>query len=337
MNILITGGAGFIGSRCAAWLKEKGHKITLFDNMSYGSKDNLRTSAGDNMDLIVGDVRNTSQLNSIICNFDTILHFAAIAPLPDNQIDPANSYQNNVIGTINVLEACKKHEINRFVLASTSAVYENNTEEILTEDLEIKPDLFYATSKKAAEEVSLAYQKTYNLPVSIVRFFNVYGPNQNYKRKAPPVMGYIIRELMSGQRPLLHFDGSQRRDYIHSDDICSLVEKIINDPKATGEIFNACSGKTWSVNEIFDLCEMKISSNITPIFRDSECLWDSYPELFESYYSLKKERIRKETEKYSCGSFEKSQKILGWEPTIDFEVGASRVIDSMIESVRSNT
>lgn len=337
MKILITGGAGFIGSRCAAWLRKQGHDIVILDNMSYGSKDNLIDDDGNDFNFILGDVRDENLVNGIVKEQDVILHFAAIAPLPDNQKDPNNSYQNNVIGTINVLEACRKFGTKKFVLASTSAVYENNDCDLLTEDLQVKPTLTYAASKQAAEQISLAYYHCYGLPVSIVRFFNVYGPHQDYKRKSPPLMGYITRELILNKSPILHSDGSQRRDYVHVTDLCKLVECVINDSASVGEIFNACSGMTRSVKEIFDLCAERVQSDLMPIFRESDKLWSGYPELFDGCYHLKNERIKKETEKYAKGSYTKSQILLGWTPEIDFREGVFESVDEIINSMKRET
>jgi len=332
MKILITGGAGFIGSQCAHVLSQE-HEITVIDNMSYGSEDNLMSEDGRKIRMIVEDIRNREFVEETVKSNDIVLHFAAIAPLPDNQINPSLAYENNVIGTINVLESCRRFGIRKFVLASTSAVYENNEEKVLKEELQISPDLVYSMTKKSAEEVTLAYGKCYGLPVSIVRFFNVYGPHQNYKRKAPPLMGYITRELVSGRSPILHSSGEQRRDYVHVNDACRLVEAVAFSEKSNGQIFNACGEKTWSVNEIFELCASRLKSELKPQFRNSEHLWNGYDDLFEGVYSLSKSRVKKETEKYSIGSFEKANKILGWSPVIEFEWGVNESVDAMVHSM----
>ena len=334
MKILITGGAGFIGSRCAAWLKKQQHEITILDNMSYGSIENLVDDSGNDFNFVLGDVRDKNIVNNLVKDNEIVLHFAAIAPLPDNQKDPNDSYQNNVIGTINVLEACRKFGTKKFVLASTSAVYENNDNDILTEDLHIRPTLTYAVSKQSAEQISLGYHDCYGVPVSIVRFFNVYGPHQDYKRKFPPLMGYVTRELVLNRAPVLHSDGLQRRDYIHVNDVCKLVECVINNQASIGEVFNACSSTTWSVREIFDLCAERVQSDLTPVFRESEKLWSSYPELFEGKFHLKNERIKKETEKYAKGSYLKSQILLNWKPEVDFKEGVFESVDMIINAMK---
>jgi len=328
MRLLITGGAGFIGSRCAEYFKDT-HDIITFDNMSYGFEHNIV----DGKEFILGDVRDANTIDSLVKRCDVVLHFAAIAPLPDNQEYPSKSFDNNVIGTINLLESCRKHGIKKFMLASTSAVYENNKEEVLTEDLKVCPDLVYSLSKKTAEEVALSYYTCYGVPVTIIRFFNVFGPHQNFSRVAPPLMVYIARELYFNRTPVLHSDGRQSRDYVHVNDICRLIKLVIEDDKSSGEIFNACGGKTWSVNDIYKICSKHLNSEIKPVFRSSENLWNSHYGIFEGEFPMKKDRIRKETEKYAMGSYEKARLFYDWKPTISFEQGVRETIDAMISDI----
>lgn len=143
-------------------------------------------------------------MDKVLNGADCVFHFAAIAPLPDNQRNPQKSVQNNIESTANVLELSRKAGVKHFILASTAAVYENNYNDFLTEDLQVCPDLIYAVSKVCAEEITKSYNKCFSLPTTILRFFNVYGPHQDFQRLHPPLMAYIARELFLGRQPQLH-------------------------------------------------------------------------------------------------------------------------------------
>ncbi len=149
MNILITGGAGFVGSQLGYYLFQQGHKIFLLDDLSYGHLDNLTFNNKTFGTFIQDDVRNL-HFSKHLKDIDVVFHFAAIAPLPVNQVDPANAYSVNVSGWANVLEACRLAKTPKLILASTSAVYENNNLYPSKEEHSINPTLTYSLTKKHA-------------------------------------------------------------------------------------------------------------------------------------------------------------------------------------------
>ena len=334
-KIVITGGAGFIGSELGHKLQLQGHQVVIVDNLSYGHASNLEKLNSKLSNFLNVDVRDSS-VEYALKDADCVFHFAAIAPLPDNQKNSVKAIQNNVVGTANILDLSRKLGVKHFVLSSTSAVYENNHEKILTEDLPVKPDLIYAVTKVCAEQITEAYNSNFGIPTTILRFFNVYGPHQDFQRQHPPLMGYVARELFLGRIPMLHSNGEQRRDYIHVDDVCSLCLSVLMNEKAFGKTFNVCSGETASANEIYDICAVQMKSSIRPNYRTSEKLWDAYEELFVGQYPMSRERIKKETEKYSCGSYEKAQKILGWRPSVKLKKGVQSTIDEMLPYIKEN-
>lgn len=334
-KIVITGGAGFIGSELGHNLNAQGHEVTIIDNLSYGHVSNLEKTTSKLSNFIRKDVRDPS-IEYFLTDADCVFHFAAIAPLPDNQKNSTNAIQNNVEGTANVLELSRKVGVKQFILSSTSAVYENNDEKILIEDLQVKPDLVYAVTKFCAEQIVNSYNKSFGIPTTILRFFNVYGPHQDFQRQHPPLIGYVAKELFFERIPMLHSNGEQRRDYVHVDDVCNLCSTIILNPKSFGQTFNVCSGETASANEIYDICASQMKKFIRPNYRTSEKLWDAYEELFSGIYPMNRERIKKETEKYSCGSYEKAQKLLGWSPHIKLEQGIRSTIDEMLPYIKES-
>lgn len=316
MRILITGAAGGIGSTLGFYLYKKGHQLTLIDNLRNGYLENLtidNETFGKFYNLSICD-----DLNNVIQDeYDCIIHLAAITALPDCETNPVETININVSGTMNILECARKWNVPHLIFASTSAVYENNKEQVFTEDLEINPRLWYSLSKKMAEEVCESYRKNYNMNITTLRFFNVFGPRQDIHRKNPPLLNYLVREIKKGNTPMLHSNGEQKRDYIHVDDVVSLIDNCLE--KKPSDTFNVCTGSLISVNDIVRYVSEIFQSEIKPTYRDASKLWDTYPQLFSGFYPLKKDIVAKETEKYSRGSYQKAKKVLGWEPDLDIE------------------
>jgi nucleoside-diphosphate-sugar epimerase len=313
MKILLTGAAGGIGSTLAYFLFKKGHNLTLVDNLRNGYLENLK---------IFGEFCNLNICNSNLVHllndqYDCIIHLAAITALPDCETNPVDTIDINVSGTMNILECARAWNVPHVIFASTSAVYENNKEKVFTEDLEINPRLWYSLSKKMAEEICESYRTNYNMKITTLRFFNVFGPQQDIHRKNPPLLNYLVREIKKGNTPILHSTGEQKRDYIHVDDVVNLIDICLD--KKPNETFNVCTGTLISVNEIVKYVSEVFNSDIKPIYRDASKLWDTYPKLFEGNYPLDKEIVSKETNKYSKGSFQKAKELLGWEPNNDLE------------------
>ena len=196
MKILITGAAGQIGSGLSRLLIENGHDLTLVDNLRNGYLENLK----DNANEVIApfhEVDITSQELFTECGgeYDVIIHLAAITSLPDCESNPLETLSINVSGTANVLEFARKFDVPHVIFASTSAIYENNDVEVFTEDLEVNPRLYYSLSKKMSEELIHSYRENYGMTVTILRFFNVFGPDGDQTRPNPPLLNFAYREL----------------------------------------------------------------------------------------------------------------------------------------------
>ena len=324
MKIMITGGAGFIGSQLGYSLSKQGHDVFLLDNMSYGYKDNLLVDGKNFGNFIHEDIRSAN-LHKHLKGMDYVFHFAGIAPLPNCQENPYEAIDVNVAGTANVLEGCRRQGVKRVIFASTSAVYENNENFPCKEDSIVLPDLIYATSKLQSEILCNSFFKSYQMEVVILRFFNVYGPHQDFQRKQPPLIGYIIKSLLNKQRPILHSNGEQRRDYVYIDDVINLCNVVIDNPEAPGNIFNVSSGNTISVKEIYQNIAANFQTHLLPVFRESSKFWDKYPMLFDGPYPLKEKRIEKEVNKFSLGCTLKSKNMLNWHAKTSLEDGFKKV------------
>jgi len=159
----------------------------------------------------------------------------------------------------------------------------------------------------------------------------VYGPHHDFRRKSPPLIAYLIKCMMLNEIPVLHSNGSQQRDYVYIDDICRMCQIVTYNKNTKGQIFNIASNSVVSVTDIFDEVAKLFNSDITPIFRDPKLLWDKYPEL-ELGYSIDPYFIAKETNKYSLGSYDKAQIILGWEPQVSFQEGIKKTVEYAVRA-----
>ena len=324
---LITGGAGFIGSQLGHALAGAGHDVVLLDNMRYGHLDNLIFDGNTFGTFVCKDVRSPDTA-SLYKNVDTVVHLAGISALPTNQIDPAEAYSCNVGGTGIVLEHARLAGVRRVIFASTSAVFENNSKIPMAEADMVQPNLIYAMTKLAAENLCRGFAETYNFDVLTVRFFNVYGPHQDFKRVSPPFTSYLARELMLGRTPVLFNKTDAARDYVHVDDIILALTKMMQSPAPfRGDVFNLCSGKGYSAVEIYREM-LKISGlAIEPEYRNPETFWDAYPQLFAGNFPLSRDRIKKEVFKHSIGDPAKTAAAFGWETKISLTSGLTSVYE----------
>jgi len=324
-RIVITGGAGFIGSQLGHSLYQDGHDVILVDDMSFGYEDNLVVDGSRFGEFVEDDVRSSS-MNDVLKGADYVFHFAGISSLPVCQQDPYRAFDVNVGGTVNILECARRNGVKRLVFASTSAIYENNTRYPCWESDKVDPDLVYAMSKLQAEMVCRSYFKNYDFNVVVLRYYNVYGPHQDYRRKSPPFVGYVLKELLDGNTPVLHSDGTQKRDYVYVDDVNSLNKLCMVHPSASGEVFNVASGDCYSVNEIYDILSGLMETEIEPIFEEASSFWNRYEELFSGPYPFSRSRVEKEVNKFTLGANWKASKLLGWSSEVSIYDGMKSIV-----------
>lgn len=324
-RVVITGGAGFIGSQLGYHLHKKGYEVILIDNMEFGYDDNLVVDGARFGTFIKADVLD-ERVYSVFAGVNVVFHFAALSALPVCQSNPRRATDVNVAGVASMLEAARYHGVGRFIFASTSAVYEENTEPVLTEDLPVKPHLLYSLGKYQAEQLVEAMSTTYDMDYVILRFFNVYGPHQDFRRKSPPFTSYIVRELVNNRVPVLHSDGKQRRDYVYVTDLMDLAERAMENPAASKQVFNVASGESFSVNEMFDIVAKELGSNIRPVYHSAKSFWDAYPGMFTGKKPMKSSILEKEVNKAVLGSNGKAKKLLGWEPKVTMVQGLSTMV-----------
>lgn len=329
MKVMITGAAGFIGSQLAHSLWREGADLILIDNFSYGKTDNLEFEDHSFINEIIKmDIRDKEGIGNLLesSNVDFIYNIAGIAPLPDCQTNPQEAIDVNVTGTVNLLENARKHGIKKFILASTNAIYENETEFPTSENSFKNPTLIYPNTKYAAERFCESYCRTYGMNATCLRFSNVYGPHIDCLRKQPPFVAYMIRELFYDRIPIFHSDGNQRRDYVYVDDLVRLAI-LVQDGEGF-DCVNVASNNNYSVNEMYAIASKIMGKDIKANYADDAHYWEKYSELYTGAYPIKNEILAHEINKYSLCDNTYAKEKYGWFPEIDIEEGLRRVIEN---------
>lgn len=328
MKYIITGGLGFIGSHLYEKLiHENKYNILLIDNQLSGTTDNIKNLK--KTDFVNMDIRDKN-IEKYFEENDIVIHLAAISSLPTCQSNPVMAYDVNVSGTINVLEICRKKNIKKVLFASTSAIYENNENFPAKETDNVDPTLIYSLSKYTCEKICNSYIFNYNMDISIIRFFNVYGGNQDFRRTSPPLTVYIMLNLLKNQSPILHSNGEQKRDYIYIDDLLDLIINVIN-LNTKGQIFNACSNNLISVNEIFELIQKEMKVDIKPTYTSAFNYWNKYTDIVKGNNPIKKEIIHREVNKFTLGDNSNAKRILNWSPKYNMKTGISKMVKVFLD------
>lgn len=274
-TVLITGVAGFIGSNLADRLLIKGYEVIGVDNLSSGIIEQVPKG----VDFHKVDIRSKS-LHQLFKGVDYVFHLAAKNCISDCQLDPLETADINVTGTINVLEASRITGVRKVIYAESSALYEG-VKEFPTSEKNVKPESFYAISKLCGHEFADAYGRFYKIPNVGLRYFNVYGPRQDYRRTIPPVMSAFIIKMLRKERPVIYGDGKQRRDFVFVDDLNDFHLLCMKNSRTNGQTYNLGSGKNYSILEIYSIIKRLTGSKLEPVFKPalggeaSETLSDS--------------------------------------------------------------
>lgn len=314
MKVVITGAAGGIGSIVSEHLNNKGDELVLIDNLTSGNKSNF---ANQNLveKLYEFDLLNLRDFDYIFENADFIVHLAGNSSLPECQEDAKRCFDNNVATTINILESARKYSC-KVIFASTSAVYENNNDKILSENLVVKPNLNYSLSKYTCENILNAYSINYGVKSVALRLFNVFGPNQNVYRKSPPLVNYILREVAKGENPTIFSDLKQSRDYVTVYDVVKSIEILLNkDWNSNYDVYNICSEKLISIEEILSSVQKSLDREIIINKGEPADYWKDYNNIFSTKLAFNTERIKRELTKSPLGSNSKFYDHFGWKPT----------------------
>ena len=310
MRILVTGGAGFIGRWVVKRLLDDENQVWVLDDLSNGSKENLKEFGNNpNLDVKIGDIKDAEILSKIFNNkFDICIHLAASIIVQESIDNPRKTFENDVIGTFNILEEARKHNT-KFVFMSTCMVYDKaSMGGAISETHPTKAASPYAGAKLAGENMTQSYYYAYGLPTVIIRPFNTYGPYQKSTGEGGVISIFIQKEL-NGDVLNIYGDGTQTRDLMYVEDCAEFVVEAACSDKVNGEILNAGLGEDITINELAGIICMdkKRIRNIKHIHPQSEI-----PKLLCDY--------------------SKTRKLMGWEPKTSLKEGINKTREWMKKS-----
>lgn len=265
MHILVTGGAGFIGSHLVRWLVEQNHQVRVLDNLSSGDVS-LLGPARNAVDLIEGDIRDFETVTAAAQGAELIFHLAAMVSVNESIEQPRLAYAHNVMGTLHVLEAARLHTIYRVVQMSSSAIYGNNENLPVSEQEPPEPLSPYASTKLAAEQMGQLYTTLYHMEIVALRGFNIYGPRQSPTSPYAAVIPRFISAFRNGKQPTIFGDGLQTRDFIFVGDVVQALWTASQASGVGGHVFNVGSGKELSVVELARIIGEIMGKDVNPSF-----------------------------------------------------------------------
>jgi len=303
-NVLVTGGAGFIGSHLATKLCELGHHVRVLDDFSSGRRENLAHIA-ENIELIEGDLRDQDVCRQSCDDMDFVLHEAAVPSVPKSVDEPQASHDTNVTGTFNILRAAADRKVRRVIYAASSSAYGDTAESPKHERIPPEPLSPYAVQKLAGEHYARAFYECYGLETISLRYFNVFGSRQDPKSQYAAAIPAFVTAILNGEPPMVFGDGTQTRDFTYIDNVVHGNLLAMKVEKTHGESVNMACGSAISVNTVIGEINRLLQTKIEPRYtqrRPGDVL-------------------------HSCADVRLAKKLLGFEPLVGFEDGLSRAID----------
>ena len=312
-KILVTGGAGFIGSNLCEELVKKGNYVVCLDNFSTGHIENIQGLLDNNrFKLIEGDIRNLDTCLKAVNGVDVVFHEAALGSIPRSIDDPITTNAVNISGFLNMLVAAKNAKIDRFIFAASSSAYGDNETIPKVEDTIGKPLSPYALTKYVDELYAHVFSITYGLKYIGIRYFNVFGRRQDPNSAYAAVIPLFIKKILKHEQPIINGDGSNSRDFTYIDNIIHINMLALEtlSPKAFNQIYNGAGGENTSVLEL----EQLITKNLSAYDNCIDCIVPIFgPNRIGDI-------------KHSKASISKARELLGYTPVCTFEDGLKKTI-----------
>ena len=309
MKALVTGARGFAGSWLVELLLDEGHDVAAFDRETSRPSGLELLGIQDEVEDVVGDLRDGEALAGLIerDSIEAVFHLAAQAIVGDANASPVPTFETNIEGTWNLMEACRRGGVERVVVASSDKAYGPHEKLPYTEEDALQPVFPYDVSKAAADLIARSYWHTFELPVAVTRFANIYGGGDlNYSRLIPEA----VTAVLDGRRPVIRSDGSPERDFLHVEDVARAylaIGESLAEGRGRGEAFNAGWGRPNSVREVVELvCELA-GAEVEPDIRGTG---NPDGEIDRQYLASAKIR-----------------EVTGWEPQIELREGLRRTLE----------
>jgi UDP-glucose 4-epimerase len=302
-RVLVTGGAGFIGSNLAQALLERGDDVRILDNFSTGNRANLE---GLDVEIVEGELRSYERVHNAVRGVDIVYHLGALGSVPRSVQDPLTSNAVNVEGTLNVLLAARDEGIRRVVFSSSASVYGSSRQMPTTEESPPDPVSPYGVAKLAAERYCVSFSRVYaSFETVVLRYFNVFGPWQNPRSQYAAAVPLFISAIADGKPVTIFGDGAQSRDFTYVENVVAANLSAAEASGANGRIFNIAAGAPNSVEELADAVGRLLDK---PVRRE--------------YAASRPGDIRD-----SFADIGAARDVLDWTPTVSFEDGLHRTID----------
>jgi UDP-glucose 4-epimerase len=298
MKVLVTGGGGFIGSNLVRALVEQGDDVRVLDNFSTGNRMNLAELAND-VEIVEGELRSYERVHAATRGVEVVFHQGALPSVPRSVQDPLTTSAVNVEGTLNVLLAARDEGVRRVVCASSSSVYGNSGDLPRFETAHPDPISPYGVSKLAAERYCVSFSRVYPLQTVALRYFNVFGPNQDPTSQYAAVVPRFITAIADGRPVAIYGDGEQRRDFTYVENVVEANVLAAVTEGVSGAVLNVATGRATSVNELADTIGSLLGRSVER---------DDQPE-------------RTGDVRDSWADVTRSRDLLGWEPRIGLEEG----------------
>lgn len=314
MRVLVTGGAGFIGSNLCEDLLKHDNEVVCLDNFLTGHRNNISSLLSDkNFTLVEGDIRNSTDCHKACDNIDIVLHQAALGSVPRSINNPATTNEINISGFLNMLLAAREAKVRRFVYAASSSTYGDSTSLPKVEEIIGKPLSPYAVTKYVNELYAHVFALNYGMELIGLRYFNVFGRRQDPEGPYAAVIPKFTMQLMAHQSPVINGDGTYSRDFTYIDNIIQMnhLAATTQNPEAIGQVFNTAAGDRNDLNQLVSILK-KYLSEYDPAIASVEPAHG--PE-------------RKGDIPHSLASIDKAKRLLGYEPEFNLEQGLKIAVD----------
>lgn len=310
-RVLVTGGAGFIGSNLVDGLLREGYEVRVLDNFSTGRRENIEHFKKD-IELIEGDMRDQEITDQAVDGVDMILHEAALPSVPRSIKAPVTSNDVNVGGTLKLLSSAQKAGVQRMIMASSSSIYGNTVELPKHEGMTPKPMSPYAVTKLTGEHYLRVYHELYGMETLAIRYFNVFGPRQDPTSQYSGVIAKFMTAAIEGTKYTVNGDGTQARDFTYIDNVVKGNLLALKASRLGGESVNVACGGKYSLLDLIDAINRAAGVDL-PIEFGADRAGDV---------------------KYSMAAVEKAKELLGYEPDIDFYEGIKRTFGWYAENAK---
>ena len=305
-NILVTGGAGFIGSHLTEVLLKQGHLVRVLDNFLTGKRENLIfDEAYSSLEIIEGDIRDLTVCQRATIDIEYVFHQAALPSVLRSVEDPLTSNSVNVEGTLNILLAARNAGVKRLIYASSSSVYGDTPTLPKHEEMPPNPLSPYALQKYIGEQYCRLFFQLYGLEAVSLRYFNIFGPKQDPTSIYSAVIPRFIDALLEGRPPIIFGNGEQSRDFTYIDNVVQANLLAMSAAHLNGEAINIACGKRTSLNQLLNFLKEIVRSKVLPIY----------------------EEPRKGDVRHSLANIQKGKEILNYEPEVGIERGLRKTVE----------